>query len=79
MADRPSPKQRHYEPRYHSDISRRNDIRPPVDDAIEIAKPPVSPPARSPIEDLPVRPPSYYGTRPPSHYGTIPPSTYFSQ
>ncbi|KIM83433.1 hypothetical protein PILCRDRAFT_443724 [Piloderma croceum F 1598] len=56
-ARRPPPEQRHYEPQYSSDLPRRNDNRPPAEDAMDVDKRP--PPIATrpvPIDDRAGRP-----------------------
>ena len=56
-ARRPPPEQRHYEPQYSSDLPRRVDNRPPVDDVMDVDRRPLPPTARpGPIDDRPIRP-----------------------
>jgi hypothetical protein len=58
-ARRPPPEQRHYEPQYSSDLPRRNDNRPPADDAMDVDKRPPPIAARPvPIDDRAGRPAS---------------------
>lgn len=66
-ARRPPPDQRHYEPRYSSDMPRRNDNRPPSDDAMDVDKRPPPPiPRPGPIDDRAGRPaPVDHPVRPP--------------